>query len=101
MKNTEMRGGNRKGKKGGGGGWGGHVEKERSRRVSIVDSCRLFGRSPALLEGHRECDREQLSSVQFSSVQDGFYAIGKAHMRSTPSLGSFPDVALETVPMLV
>ena len=41
------------------------------------------------------------SSVQFSSVQDGIYALGKAHMRSTPSLGSFPNVALETVSMLV
>ena len=39
--------------------------------------------------------------VQFSSVQDGFYALGKAHMRSTPSLRSFPNVALETVPVLV
>ena len=25
------------------------------------------------------------SSVQFSSVQDGIYALGKAHVRSTPS----------------
>ena len=32
------------------------------------------------------------TSVQFSSVQDGIYALGKAHMRSTPS---------ETVPMFV
>ena len=38
---------------------------------------------------------------QFSSVQDGIYALRKAHMRSTPSLRSFPNVALETVPMLV
>jgi len=43
----------------------------------------------------------EFSSVQFSSVQDGIYALGKAHMRSTPSLKSFPNVALETVPMLV
>ena len=41
------------------------------------------------------------SSVQFSSVQDGIYALRKAHMRSTPSLRSFPSLALETVPMLV
>ena len=40
------------------------------------------------------------SSVQFSSVQDGIYALGKVHMRSIPSFGSFPNVALETVPML-
>ena len=43
----------------------------------------------------------QFSSVQFSSVQDYIYALGKAHMRSTQSLRSFPNVALETVPMLV
>ena len=38
------------------------------------------------------------SSVQFSSVQDGIYAFGKAliFMRSTPSLQSFPVVAFET-----
>ena len=42
------------------------------------------------------------SSVQPSSVQDGIYALEKAHMRPTPSLRSFPNVALdETVPMLV
>ena len=36
-----------------------------------------------------------------SSVQDGFYALGKAHMRFTPSLRRFYDVAFEIVPMLV
>ena len=41
------------------------------------------------------------SSVQFSSVQDGIHAAGKAHMRSTPSLRRFRNVAFETVPMLV
>ena len=41
------------------------------------------------------------STVQFSSVQDGIYALGIAHVRSTPSLNSFPNVAFETVPMLV
>ena len=30
-------------------------------------------------------------------VQDGVYALGKAHMRSIPSLRSFPNVALKTV----
>ena len=41
-----------------------------------------------------------LSSVQFSSVQDGIYGLGKAHMRSTPSLRRFPNVAFETVPIV-
>ena len=36
-----------------------------------------------------------------SSVQDGMYAFGKPHMRSTPSLKEFsPNFTLETVPML-
>ena len=39
--------------------------------------------------------------TKFSSVQGGIYALGKAHMRSTPSLRSFPNVAFETVPMIV
>ena len=38
---------------------------------------------------------------QFSSVHDGIYALGKAHMRSNPSLRSFANVAIETVPMFV
>ena len=43
----------------------------------------------------------QFSSVQFSSVQDGIYALGKAQMRSTPSRRGFPHAAFETVPMFV
>ena len=35
------------------------------------------------------------------SVQDGLYALGKAHVRSTPSLGSSRNVAFQTVPMFV
>ena len=35
------------------------------------------------------------------SVQDGIYALRKAHMRSTPSLRRFPNFALETVPVFV
>ena len=37
----------------------------------------------------------------YSSAQDGIYALGKANMRSTPSLRSLPNVAFETVPTLV
>ena len=38
---------------------------------------------------------------QFSSVQNGINALGKAHtiMRSTPSLRGSPNVAFETVPV--
>ena len=48
----------------------------------------------SFLLAHSHGDR----SVQFSSVEDGLYALGKAHMRSTPPLSNFPSVALETVP---
>ena len=41
-----------------------------------------------------------LTTVQFRIVQDGIYALEKAHMRST-LIRSFPNVAFETVPMLV
>ena len=47
-------------------------------------------------------DREavtMLSSV--SSAEDGAYVLGKAHMGSTPSLRSFPNVAFETVSVFV
>ena len=40
-------------------------------------------------------------SVQFSSLQDGIPALGKALMRSTPSLRIVSNVAFETVPMFV
>ena len=32
-------------------------------------------------------------------IQDGIYALGKAHIRSIPSLRRFPNIAFETVPM--
>ena len=35
------------------------------------------------------------SSAQLSLIQDGIYALGKAHMRSSPSLRSFSSVAFE------
>ena len=45
--------------------------------------------------------RVEEGSVQFSSVQDGIYALGKAHMCSSLSLRSFPNVTFEMVPMFV
>ena len=36
-----------------------------------------------------------------SSVQDGIYVFRQAHVRSTPSLRNFPNVAFETVPVFV
>ena len=43
----------------------------------------------------------RIMAVQFSSVRDGIFALGKSHMRSTPFLRRFPNVAFETVPMFV
>ena len=43
----------------------------------------------------------RLGWSNFSSVQDGIYALGKAYMRSTQSFRSFSNVALETVLMFV
>ena len=40
-------------------------------------------------------------SVLFCSVQDNIHGLGKAHMRSTPSLRSVPSVAFDTVPVFV
>ena len=46
--------------------------------------------------------RIHVSSLSLrSSIQGDIYALGKAHMRSTPSLRSFPNVAFETAPMFV
>ena len=39
--------------------------------------------------------------VQFSSVQDGIYALRKACIRFTPSLRRFPNIAFKTVPVFV
>ena len=40
------------------------------------------------------------SAFPICSVHDGIYALGKAHMRSIPSL-RFPNVAFEKVPMSI
>ena len=43
----------------------------------------------------------QLGNAATTTVQDGSFALGKAHMCCTSSLRSFPNVAFETVLMLV
>ena len=48
-----------------------------------------------------QCSLLQFERVLLSSVQDGSYALGKAHAHSTPSLRSFPNVAFEIVPMFI
>ena len=46
-------------------------------------------------------EKKKKYKSQFSLVQDDIYALGKAHMRSNPSLRSFPKVAFEAVPIQV
>ena len=60
-----------------------------------VSDCLLL-----FLRGWRGCGGGGLYS-HLSSIQDGIYALRKAHMRSTPILRSFPNVALETIPVFV
>ena len=53
-------------------------------------------------DGHQaKYSSGESSSIQLSSFQINIYALGKAHMRSAPSLRSFPNVAFETAPMFV
>ena len=56
--------------------------------------------SPRLfcLDNSRVYNQNCLVSVSIS-VQDVIVALGKAHMRSAPSLGSLSKVALKTVPI--
>ena len=72
----------------------------------IIMLARCYGYSAAKVKYHLAacqvvwilCSKGQIPfsclPVQFSSVQGGIYALEKAHMRCTPSLGSFPNVAL-------
>ena len=47
-------------------------------------------------------DKLQQCSVQFSSVQDGIYVLGKAHNYALqPALRSSPNVAFERIPVFV
>ena len=60
------------------------------KSILYIDTSRCW--LPCCAKGH---------TVQFSLAQDGIYALGKAHMRSTPSLWSFLNVAYETAPMVI
>ena len=68
--------------------------KRKERKVSstnYVDQTLYLTTKPKVLYGY------SIFKPQFSSVQDGIYELEKPHMRSTPSLRSFPNVVLETV----
>ena len=69
----------------------------RSRVGFALDQCR------AERGWHLICLMHLLNiPTMFSSVQDGIYVPGKAHIiHSIPSVRSFPSVAFETVPVFV
>ena len=51
---------------------------------------------------HHLTERKRSSrSVRFRLVQYDIYASEKAHMRFTPSLKSFPNIAFKTLPTFV
>ena len=81
--------------------------EREARNVQVVmtrgQECTGVMRSQECTGKLREATFFIIHSVQFTSVQFKMVSMqsGKAHMRSTPSLRSFPNVALETVPMLV
>ena len=54
-----------------------------------------------VVDGTNQLIAPVLPLVCVCSVQASIYALGKAHMRSTPSLRSFPNVAFEMFPVFV
>ena len=63
-------------------------------QASLAGSIRVFPASQIV-------GGKFLGCILFGSVQDGIYALGKAHMRSSPTLRRFPNVGFETIPMFV
>ena len=78
----------------------GYLEREPWRKSSKYYSG-VFGERGWECRSNIVCSWGLEVVVQFSSVQDGIYALGKAHMRSTSSLRSFPNVVFKTVPTFV
>ena len=70
-----------------------------------IDGCVCYAVTPSFDDADADADDDDGDDDDdFSSVQDGIYALGKAHMRSIHplSLRSFPNVALcKKCPMLV
>ena len=67
-------------------------QTDRCQDSRTVDTAQCIGFHPSGRSKH---------IMLFCSVQDGIYALGKAPMRSTPSLRSFPNLAFETVLVFV
>ena len=78
--------------------WGnenGYTHSPLTLRFALVSvQLHMLGDSQSVQKHTGECCNNN------SSVQDGSFALGKAHMCCTSSLGSFPNVAFETVPVL-
>ena len=74
-----------------------------SHGATLRSSTALHSGTQHLRDSKQVWQAVQLSSVQFSSVQDGIYVFRKVHMRSTDSLRSFLNVIItfETVPIII
>ena len=76
-------------------------------RMDILggELCRPLGHEDCCCRTGPLCRLNQrmftMNRVQFSSVQDGIYVLGKKHMHSSLSLRSFPNIAFETVPAFI
>ena len=68
-----------------------HVEFKGDERSQV--DCRIVKRTVEYVHS--------AVNMHFTSVQGAIYALGKAHIRSTLFLRSFPNVPFETVPVLV
>ena len=94
--------------------WNGECEKEciqRDTMTGVVAGCRQrhsqrYNEKEDALHRRHICNASpqrkytQDGHIQFSLLQNGIYALGKAHMRSTPPLRRGRcNVAFETVPM--
>ena len=70
-------------------------------RSIVCPSLCLLPRPRVMLPKYSISMQWWIISVQFSSVQNGSYATGRAKICSTPSLRSLPNVNFETVSISV
>ena len=84
-----------------------HLETATASSKDCFQMKSLWGKRQGFGGAQRRClclhstiiFRVNILCVLFRSAQDDIYSLGKAHMRSTPSFRSSPNIAFETVPM--
>ena len=74
--------------------WDLHIATCRFSTVTMLHLLKNFGAA-------QKSNSDNWLKNQFSSVRDGIYVLGKAHMHSAQPLWIFHNVAFETVPMFV